>query len=222
MDPITYIPTTRLLAASILAQEANGEYIGSKSYSQENKPQNRQRMMEYLKTEDPRVDERISAAEEMITYCNTKMIELLSGSLTSYWKAILEAVSKQEIASNAYSDWGLIASVPSAYMRAVDRDFAMEARERAAQTSAHFGRPGDPFRGTVHVISQVYSIKFNTRFFTAVTEEGNLVNFPNSKPLEIDRHYKISGKVRKHGDSATTLLNYVKIEVDKDATDANI
>ena len=222
MEPATYIPTIRLLAASILAQETNGEYIGSRTHSQENKPQNRQWMMEYLNAADPRVDERIPAAEEMITYCNTKMIELLSGTLTNYWKAILEAISKEEIGTNSYSDWGLIASVPSAYMRAVDRDSAMEARERASQTSVHFGKPGDPYRGTVHIISQVFSIKFKTHFFTGVTEEGNLVNFPHSKPMAVDRLYKISGKVRKHGDSATTLLNYVKIEVDKDATDANI
>ena len=68
----------------------------------------------------------------------------------------------------------------------------------------------------------MYSAKYNKTWYTAVTEEGNLVNFPHAQSLIMDRRYEIAGKIRKHGDDNTTLLHYVNIKVDKDATDANI
>lgn len=222
MESLVQIPVVRVLAASILAQETNGEYLGSKSFVPKDKTQNKQLMAKFLQEEDPRIEERIGAAEEMIAYCNTKMIELLAGNLTSYWKAILEVVAKETIGDRDYSDWGIIASIPSAYMRSVDRDAAKEVRERAAQTSMHFGKPGDRYSGTVHVVNKMFSVKYNKTWYTGLTEEGNLVNFPYSKPLAMDRHYKLSGKIRKHGDDSTTLLHYVSIEVDNDAKDAII
>jgi hypothetical protein len=222
VEPLIKIPVVRMLAASILAQETNGEYLGSKAIVPKDKVQNKQLMSKFLLESDPRVEERISAAEEMIAYCNTKMIELLAGNLTGYWKAILETVAKETIGIQDYSDWGIIASIPSAYMRSVDRDAAMEVRERAAHTSMHFGKPGDRYSGIVHVVSKMFSVKYNKTWYTGLTEEGNLVNFPYSKTLAMDCHYKINSKIRKHGDDATTLLHYVSIEVDNDAKDAII
>ena len=222
MESTVNIPVVRMLAASILAQETNGEYLGSKSIVPKDKMQNKQLMSKFLLEEDPRIEERIGAAEEMIAYCNTKMIELLAGNLTGYWKAILTTVSKETISERDYGDWGIIASIPGAYMRSVDRDALIEIRERAAHTSMHFGKVGDRYQGMVHIVKEMYSVKYNKTWYTGLNDEGNLVNFPYSKKLITDRHYAVSGKIRKHGDDATTLLHYVTIEVDNDAKDANI
>jgi hypothetical protein len=50
-----------------------------------------------------------------------------------------------------------------------------------------------------------------------VDENGNLVNFPFGQSLIVDREYPVKGKIRKHGDDATTLLHYVNISVDTNA-----
>jgi hypothetical protein len=209
-----HFPTQHVLAASILAMEENqGEYVGSKDNNIE-KPQNKILMMQFLHSNDPRLEDRMPAAEEMIAYCQTKMIELLSGSLTSYWKSILEVVNKPEISAIAYSDCGILASVPSAYLRAVERDNAHDRRESAMRTSQHFGKIGDAYQGTVHVFSKIFSIKYNKTWYTGVDEHGNLVNFPFAKSLIVDRDYPVKGKIRKHGNDLTTLLHYVNIPVD--------
>jgi hypothetical protein len=209
-------PIQLMLAASIVAMEENeAEYVGSKSSN--GKLQNKTIMANLLKSDDPRLQDRLSAAEEMIAYCQTKMIELLSGELTNYWKAILETVNKPTISANSYSDWGVLASIPSAYLRAVERENAQERRAAAMRTSQHFGRVGDHYAAQVHVISKIFSIKYNKTWYTGVDEHGNLVNFPFSKPLIIDREYAVKGKIRKHGDDLTTLLHYVNIQVDNEA-----
>ena len=214
MTELTAQPIVRMLAASLLAQEINGEYIGSKTSSLEGKPKNRTLMAEFLRDGDPRIEERIAAADEMMSYCHTKMIELLGGEITSYWKAILEVVNKPTIFPEAHSDWGVIASIPSAYMRAVERENAQERRAAAQRTSMHFGKVGDHYEGRVHIISKIFSIKYNKTWYTGVDEHGNLVNFPFAKSLIVDREYPVKGKIRKHGDEATTLLHYVNIPVD--------
>ena len=214
MTELTAQPIDRMLAAALLAQETNGEYIGTKSYSAENKPKNKSLMAKFLLENDPQLEERTAAAEEMMAYCQTKMIELLSGELTGYWKAILEVVNKPTILPEAHSDWGVIASIPSAYMRAVERDNAQDRRAAAQRTSMHFGKVGDQYEGKVHLISKIFSIKYNKTWYTGVDEHGNLVNFPYSKSLIVDREYPVKAKIRKHGEDATTLLHYVNIPVD--------
>ena len=214
MTELTAQPIARMLAASLLAQETNGEYIGSKTFSAENKPKNRTLMAEFLRENDPRIEERITAADEMMAYCHTKMIELLGGEITSYWKAILDVVNKNEILPEAHSDWGVIASIPSAYMRAVERENAQDRRAAAQRTSMHFGKVGDHYEGRVHLISKIFSIKYNKTWYTGVDEHGNLVNFPYSKSLIVDREYPVKAKIRKHGEESTTLLHYVNITVD--------
>jgi hypothetical protein len=210
----------QLLSAAIAAQEINGEYIGSKAYSQ--KPKNKVLMMEMIQKSDPKIDENLDRARDVIQYCQTKMIELLSGELTQYWQGILKVINKEEIGPKDYNDLGLIASVPSAYERSVMRDRAMNAREQAMQTSRHFGEPGEKYDGKVRIISKIYSVKYGRTWFTAVDHEGNLVNFPHGTDLELDQEYKIKARIRKHGEDQTTLLHYVTIVVDSAANDVNM
>lgn len=210
----------RLLAAAIVAQELNGEYVGSKAYSE--KPKNKVLMMQLIESADPRVDESLGRASEMIQYCQGKMIELMSGGLTQYWQGILKVINKVEIGPKDYNDLGLIASVPSAYERSVLRDRAQDARERAQATSQHFGSPGDRYEGEVQIVSKVFSVKYDRNWFTGVDQNGNLVNFPHNNELVVDQTYRIKAKVRKHGEAKTTLLNYVTIVVDSSANDVNV
>lgn len=210
----------QLLAAAIAAQEINDGYIGSKDYSQ--KPKNKVLMMEMIQKSDPKIEANLDRAREVIQYCQTKMIELLSGELTQYWQGILKVINKEEIGPKDYNDLGLIASVPSAYQRSVMRDRAINARERAMLTSRHFGEPGEKYEGKVQIISSIYSVKYKRTWFTAVDHDGNLVNFPHATDLKLDQEYQIKAKVRKHGEDQTTLLNYVTIVVDSAANDVNM
>jgi hypothetical protein len=51
----------------------------------------------------------------------------------------------------------------------------------------------------------------NRTWFTAVDQDQNLINFPHNNKLEVGKTYYIKGKIRKHGDSNTTMLHYVAV-----------
>jgi hypothetical protein len=155
-------------------EENGAEYIGSKD-QHKGKPMNKSLMVGFLSENDPRLEDRMEAADEMISYCQSKMMELLSGNITSYWKSILEVVNKPEISSTSYGDWGVLASVPSAYLRAVERENAQERRAAARLTSSHFGKIGDQYEAKVHIISKIFSIKYNKTWYTGVDEHGKLL-----------------------------------------------
>ena len=197
----------RVVAACILAQDINERYIGSKDYS--DKPKNKSLMITALLENDSRLQERLEAADRIIHYCQGKMLEMLAGTLSNYWVGIINTINKPTISLNDHQDVGILASVPSAYERSANRDRSQELREQLGHHSRHFGKPGDRYDGAVRIISKVFSVKYGKTWFTGVDEHGNLVNFPYSHELNIDQVYPIRAKIRKHGDDATTLLNYV-------------
>jgi hypothetical protein len=194
------------VAASILAQDINERYVGSKDYGP--LPKNKMLMLSALIENDPRIYERLEAADRIIHYCQGKMLEMLSGTLSNYWVGILHAINKPTIDLNSHQDIGILASVPSAYERSVNRDLTHDLREQYGSHSRHFGKPGDRYEGNVRIISKVFSVKYGKTWFTGVDEHGHLVNFPYSQDLKIDQVYPLRAKIRKHGDDATTLLNY--------------
>ena len=207
-------PIQLALAAALKAHEANEGFIGSRDYSQ--KPKNSRLMLDYLE-KDVDLSQFEDQARNIVSYCQTKMLELISGNLTPYWQGILDAVNQPTIGNTDFKHIGLLASVPQAYFRSVARDTATEKREQAAVTSKHFGTVGEKLDLTVQVISHIYSVKYGRHFFTGVTSEGNLVNFPYNHELAVGSTVNMSARVRKHTESNTTMLNYVKIKVDKTA-----
>jgi len=195
------------VAASILAQEINEGYVGSKDYGA--KPKNKSLMIAALTENDPRLEQHLEAADRIIHYCQGKMLEMLTGTLSNYWVGILHAINKPVLNLNSHQDTGILASVPNAYERSTNRDRSHELREQLGHHSRHFGNPGDRYESNVRVISKVFSIKYGKTWHTGVDEHGNLVNFPYAHDLKIDQVYPVRAKIRKHGDDATTLLNYV-------------
>jgi hypothetical protein len=202
-------PLERVLAAAIIAQDINGEYLSDKSFSPEGKVANKLLMKELIKNQDPRIDWRLTHSQNIIAYCQTKMIELMAGSLTPYWQSILRVTNKAEIAEKDHLDFGIIASLPAAYERSVARDVALAAKEAAQANSNHFGKVGDRYSNNATVISQIHSVMYNRTWFTAVDQDQNLINFPHSSKLEIGKTYYFKGKIRKHGNDNTTMLHYV-------------
>ena len=214
MTNATDYPIQMMLAAAIKAHEANDGFIGSRDYSP--KPKNSRMMAEYLeKGED--LSNYTAKADQIIAYCQTKMMELISGNLTPYWQGILDAVNRPSVGRTDYKNFGLIASVPQAYYRSVSRDEATEKREQASVASQHFGKIGDRVDLVVEIISKIYSVKYGRHFYTGITAEGNLVNFPGGDEVAVGTKVQMGARVRKHVESNTTMLNYVKFKVDNPA-----
>lgn len=214
MTNATDYPIQMMLAAAIKAHEVNDGFIGSRDYSP--KPKNSRMMSEYLeKGED--LSNYTAKADEIIAYCQTKMMELISGNLTPYWQGILDAVNRPSVGRTDYKNFGLIASVPQAYYRSVSRDEATEKREQASVTSQHFGKIGEREDLVVEIISKIYSVKYGRNFYTGITEQGNLVNFPGGDDVAVGSKVHMTARVRKHVESNTTMLHYVKFKVDNPA-----
>jgi hypothetical protein len=207
MNEAVEVTMQRAVAACILAQEINEGYVGSKDYC--DKPKNKSLMIAALIENDPRLEQHTEAADQIINYCQGKMLEMMAGTLSNYWVGILHAINKPMLNLNSHQDVGILASMPSAYERSINRDRTQELREQHGHHSRHFGNPGDRYESNVRIISKVFSIKYGKTWHTGVDEHGNLVNFPYAHDLKIDQVYPIRAKIRKHGDNATTLLNYV-------------
>ena len=214
MTNATEYPIQLALAAAIKAHEANEGFVGSKDYSQ--KPKNSRLMFAYLEQGED-LSNYADQAQSIVAYCQTKMLELISGNLTPYWQGILDAVNQPSIGNTDFKNIGLLASVPQAYYRSIIRDTATEKREQASVGSKHFGTIGERYDLTVEIISHIYSVKYGRHFFTGVTSDGNLVNFPYNHELTVGSTVDMHARVRKHTESNTTMLNYVKIKVDKTA-----
>lgn len=69
----------------------------------------------------------------------------------------------------------------------------------------------------MEIISKIYSVKYGRHFYTGITEQGNLVNFPGGDDVAVGTKVQMTARVRKHVESNTTMLHYVKFKVDNPA-----
>jgi hypothetical protein len=106
-------------------------------------------------------------------------------------------------------DIAVIASLPSGYERGMKRATVKQRIEFA--TGGYIGQPSDRVTLTIEILKLNYSQKWNTTYFTGITNEDQVVFFPynSTGKLDIGETYTIEGTVKAHRDNSTQL-NRVK------------
>jgi hypothetical protein len=202
------------MAAAVAAQRVNGSYI--KRYdAKEGELSNGALMREFLNDEMKNFnmfEADYAVASEILEYLDSKMIELIAGTLHDYWKNLVLLTEQKAIKSNDFKTLALVASVPNSYKNAVGRENSREEIRQIAENSQHIGKVGDNIEANLTIKSAVYSANYNKWYHTALTADQNLVCFPLSEQLNRDDIISISAKIHKHDDNNQTRLHYVRIK----------
>lgn len=209
-------PVEQVFAAAVRAYEINDGYVKVNEIAadQSVKSRNLDIVIDLLRDPDRVNENDYSKARDIITYYQSKLLDLMAGKLNSYSQSACEVSNKESIST--LMEIGLIASLPKAYIQSSRFDEILEKRDRAYAESFCFGNPGDTYEGVAEVISSIYSTKWFRNFHSAVdTKTKCVINFSSNDKLEPGLKYKIRGRIKDHKDSKITRLNYVKLSVDE-------
>ena len=204
------------MTAAVAAQRVNGKYI-KRHDAKEGELSNGVLMREFLNPEMVNfnhLSQDIEIAEQILEYLDSKMIELIAGTLHDYWKNLVLLTEQKAIKSNDFKTLALVASVPNSYKNAVGRENSREEIRQIAENSKHIGKVGDNIATDVTIKSAVYSANYNKWYHTALTADQNLVCFPLSEQLERDTVVSLTARVHKHDDNNQTRLHYVRMKKD--------
>ena len=215
-DDTIMISLKDAMAAAVAAQRVNGSYI--KRYdAKEGELSNGALMREFLNAEMENLhmlEADYAVANEILEYLDSKMIELIAGTLHDYWKNLVLLTEQKTIKSNDFKTLALVASVPNSFKNAVGRENSREEIRQIAEHSQHIGKVGDNIATDVTIKSAVYSANYNKWYHTALTADQNLVCFPLSEQLERGTVVSLTARVHKHDDNNQTRLHYVRMKKD--------
>lgn len=217
VDVIQYA-ADQVWAAACAAQRINGEYLKERQtdYNERYEPvrtreANKVMVREILSGKlDVITDADREQAAIVRQYWQGKLMDVLSDRANPFVKSAVEMSGRDEIASNDFLALGTIASLPSSYLRGVQRDEARYAKQEAQMGSQHFGRVGDKVTGQLEVLESRYSEKWDTWYVTAITA-GNVILFAYRNELAPGAKYDFNGTVKAHRDDNVTQLNRVRL-----------
>lgn len=202
------------MTAAVAAQRVNGKYI--KRYdAKEGELSNGVLMREFLNPEMVNfnhLSQDIEIAEQILEYLDSKMIELIAGTLHDYWKNLVLLTEQKQINAKDFKTLALVASVPNSYFNAIGREKAKDELRIIAENSRHIGKVGDNIEADLTIKSAVYSANYNKWYHTALTADQNLVCFPLSEQLNRGDIIAISARIYKHDENNQTRLHYVRIK----------
>lgn len=151
-------------------------------------------------------------ANDIIKFYRRLTFGVLADDLNNYKESIARILGTNDCTTK---DFGILASLPSAYLRDSDRN----RKERLIKEAEDgvFGNEGDSVEMFCHLVDIRFVDSIQCYSHTAINAQGYLIEFLNKKQLGFEGDdIKIKGKVRNHGEhfythKALTRLNYVKI-----------
>lgn len=210
---MTIISLKDAMSAACAAQRLNGRYIKRHEATQ-GELSNAALMREILNPEMEKFNilpQDIELAEQICEYLDSKMIELVAGTLQEYWKTCVLLTEQKEFKVDDFRNLAVIASIPNSYENAVKREQAVEKIAQIGENSRHIGQIGSGLKATVTIVSAVYSHNYGKWYHTAETD-GNLVSFPHANRLENNEKINLTARIYKHDDKNVTRLHYVRLE----------
>jgi hypothetical protein len=196
-------------AAACQAQQINGEYVKTSIPNDVLRRTNRA-IVELLLADTTQItDEARIQGKKVRQYFQAFTFKVLKGTKLSEFEKYAMVLSNSEVLETAYA-LAVIISLPQSYERGVKRD-NVDQRVKFA-TGGYIGNVGDKVTLTIEVVKTVYSQKWNTSYFTGITDEDQIVFFAYNHidRLEIGDTYTIQGTVKAHRDNSTQL-NRVKV-----------
>lgn len=210
----TSYPSELVWAAAAAAFRINGKYVSSKSipYFQnegEGPAITNKSLLSDLLTETSRItDEDYKTGEAMRNFYRGMTFKIISGrKLTDYDKKIINLLDEETISTR---DFGLLASVPKAYSRELDKERVAKV---LSKTEGFAGSVGSSVELNISVVSCYFTLRYDAYHITAISSSNQRIDFFHSKELKGD--LTIKGTVKLHGTFHTygeyTRLNRVKV-----------
>lgn len=207
---VVSVPLVEAFAAACAALRINTKYVRREEATDEVKA-NSWLMSDILKGEAEMTDADRQEGADLLSFLQGKLPELIAGTLESYWHKCVMMTELKQIRLDDYKNIAFIASMPSSYFNAQQREEMITQMSRLAENSSYFGKSGDAFPvQQVQVVGAVYSRNYFKWYHTALTEQKNLIRFPMTDKIDPGTTAVISGKIHKLGDSNTTILHYVR------------
>ena len=144
-------------------------------------------------------------------YWRMKMFSILSGNTNPYIETCVRLASLETVKLNDFLSIAYIAGMPLSMEKGVVRDIRNEKQQDLMMLSEHFGTVGNKISGKVKVTSCVFSKTWNCYYMNGVVGT-NVVMWSNANPVEVDKEFDFTGKVKKHRDNNVTQLNYVRLK----------
>jgi hypothetical protein len=213
-DTIDAVDANLLWAAACTAYRLNNGYLKQPEIVNEQvvRPTNRDIVRQALANPDLITDADRELARDCRRHmANSVTMQALKAELGE-WAKITARVCGLETITGNY-DLSVITAMPQSYIKQLKRE-SLESRLARCEPDA-LGKINDKIELSVEIVRNNYSVKFNTWFITAITDDNHAVFFAYRESIEPDTHMKIRGTVKRHTDSATQL-NRVKLLGDKE------
>ena len=158
------------------------------------------------------IQEDVDNANAIIQHYRKLTFGIIGDTLNDYMQRVFASTQKPEV---MFKDFGVLASVPSAYFKDMDTKRIVQVSKNAKQE--HLGIIGEPIALSIQYINTRFVPKLNCYAHDALTDSGHLINFLNKAQLgKTGDKQNIRAKVKSHGVNYTTKsietqLNYVKI-----------
>ena len=207
-------------AASAKAYLMNGKtYIKANEKTDKVTP-NRDLMKELLENNLKGVDATTkNLGVQVRQHYKALTFKMLTGGWMSDFDKSAMALADKDIITDM-KDFGMIASLPKAYDRAVIKKGQEDRIAEETKTSTAIGKIKDRIELDVTILRTILSNRYGCYFITAKTSTGSVVFFASSTlHPAVDTELRIKGTVKGHRTDddglVTTQLNRVKVMEEK-------
>jgi len=145
--------------------------------------------------------------------------KMLTGGWMSDFERSAMALADKDVITDM-KDFGMIASLPKAYDRAIIKKGQEDRIVQESKTSTAIGKIKDRLELDITILRTILSQRYGCYFITAKTSTGSVVFFASSTlHPAIDTELRIKGTVKGHRTDddglVTTQLNRVKVMEEK-------
>lgn len=218
---VVLFDTPQVMAASVAAYRINKGYIRNVYDLSEGQTLNRNLIVQIISNDMTDVlPEDYALAGKITEYYQGKLLDLMSGKINDYGQKCINLVNSQHIANIDSLNLGVMASIPSAYEKALKFDKQLDTIEHYKHTSKPIGPEGTSFKGLVKVIQCFYSKNYFRYYINAATNDGILINFASNTGYETGEYVAIaSSRLKKYVENINRLhyVRVVKKEIDESA-----
>lgn len=197
--------TDIVLAASLAADRINaGEY---KKFSFDLHRANKAIIAEALTNPDIITQADHDGVQAMREYFHGLVAKIFTETITDFERKMLDIANSTEISP---TELGITAYMPCYYNRETVKAVA---KDRLLDCTREYLAPvTSKIQATLEILGENVSLKYNCRFFSAVTDSNCRVFFAYSgaETLNVGSKYLVKAMVKRHDDNWTTVLGRVK------------
>jgi hypothetical protein len=204
--PVLNLQADDVWGAACAAQRINGSYVKYIPEGEQGET-NRQIIDNFLANTDLITEADREQGQLVRTYYKGLTFKILQGKKLNYFDNTAMVIANRDVIESNY-DVAVIASLPSCYERAVQRDTINRKLENAR--GGFIGRVGDKVKVNVEVVRCTFSQQWMTHFVSGVTTDDQAVFFAHKAPIDIGKLIIAQGTVKAHRDNSTQL-NRVKV-----------